>query len=134
VPAIYVEHGGGSTFNPVALNDMVDGCINVARHLKMLDGDVRQWTPKLFAEDPRSQSGHLQVQNAATIDGLFKADVRLGDVVARDGVLGNLQSPITGEIALVRAATGGTIVMLRQIAAVRVGDALAAVIESEIRS
>lgn len=130
VPAIYVEHGGGSTFSPRAVADIVDGCLNVARSLGMLpDPAAAPRAEPVVVEDARAGSGHLQVQNASPIDGLFESRVALGDRVARGACLGTVASPLTGERRDVRADGDGIVFMLRLLTAVRAGDALAAIVD-----
>lgn len=128
VPAIYIEHGGGSTFRSDAVGEIVDGCIDVMRLLRMLPGSLTE-RPTTVVEDARAGSGHLQVQNASPIDGLFESRVALGERVARGDVFGTVTSPLTGECRDVRADGDGLTFMLRVVAAVHAGDALAVFVD-----
>ena len=130
VPAVYVEIGGGSTFDSKAVDAMVEGCMRVARAIGMLGASNDARTSPCVVEDNRPASGHLQVQNAAPMAGLFIACVELGDQVIAGTVIGEIHSPITAERATVRSDSAGAVFMLREVAAVKAGDALAAIVDT----
>lgn len=133
VPAIYVEHGGGAEFNSSAVTDLVEGCLNVMAQLEMIDRVVAP-IPRVkdVVEDPRDQSGHLQVNYPSPLDGVFAPSVAIGARIERGKPLGRVCNPVTTQSATITAEESGLVVMLRASARVRVSDALATIVAAAV--
>lgn len=128
VPAIYAEYGGGGGWNTGAIAAYVDGCLNVARWLNMIDGPPAESHIQYLVEDNRDQSGHLQIQHPSPADGVFQPKVSLGQVVRRGQPIG-VVTDIWGERPLeVPAAEDGAMLFLRVPPAVAVGDSLGGIL------
>jgi predicted deacylase len=129
VPAIYVEFGGGGGFNPDAVRDMVEGCLNVMTECKMLD---RQTPPpsrvRHVTETPGEQTGYLQINYPSPLEGLFEPLVAPGDGIRKGTTLGRVFDPRSDTVELITAQDTGLVVMLRADPRVRVKDALATII------
>jgi predicted deacylase len=128
VPAIYVEHGGGTAFNASAVTDLTDGCLNVMTDLEMISRaapESRIWST---VEDRSEHSGHLQINYPSPIDGVFEPEVNLGRWMQRGDVIGRLSDPKTGQTVGIHAEETGMVVMLRAAPRVRRDDALAAIV------
>jgi predicted deacylase len=138
VPAIYVENGGGGTCDPLRVEQNVQGCLNVAQALGMLDGDAAE-SPlragesplpagespvRYFVEDDRDESGHLQVQCQAPCAGYFEPLVALGQTVERGQVIGQIVDPLGDRPEAIRAYETGIVLLLRSFPSVRPGDPL----------
>ena len=64
VPAIYTEFGGGVDFSPHVVYAYVEGCLNVAAELGMIDRDRPASAVKYVVEDDRDDGGDLQITDA----------------------------------------------------------------------
>jgi predicted deacylase len=130
VPAIYVEHGGGTAFDPAAVADLIDGCLNVMADVGMIDRPGPPSRILTTVEDPRENSGHLQINYPSPMDGIFEPAVTAGQWVEKGEVLGRVTDPLTGNVMNVPAENAGLLVMLRAAPRVHVNEALAAVVEA----
>jgi predicted deacylase len=128
VPAIYVEHGGGGGCDARGVEDCVVGCLQVCRALGMYDEPAASGRVRYVVEDDRDESGHLQAQYPADKAGYFEPAVELGDIVAPGQVLGRILGPLGEACEVIAASSGGVVLMLRMVPAVRPGDALAALL------
>lgn len=128
IPAIYVEHGGGGTFEGDAVNAMVAGCLRVMRSLNMLEGvaDAPSSASQIVIEDPRDSSGVLQVQHPAPVSGWFEPAVTPGQRVCQGDLIGRIHGVLGEPLAEARAHERGVVAMLRAWRSVERGDALAA--------
>jgi predicted deacylase len=129
VPAIYVEYGGGSVFNPEIVEAYVQGCINVAGNLQVIDKALPASRVERRVEDARPDSGYLQICHPAPLEGVFQLHARVGQQVQRGDLLGFITDPLSGDCCDVRAEFSGMVLMLRVAPRVHVGDGLAVVIE-----
>lgn len=128
VPAIYVENGGGGTCDPARVEQNVQGCLNVARLLGLLDGPATTGDIRYFVEDDRDRSGHLQVQSQAPIAGYFQPDIDLGQVVQRGQTIGHIVDSLGDNRVAVLAYDTGTVLFLRTFPSVQPGDPLLALL------
>jgi predicted deacylase len=127
-PAIYVENGGGATFDPAGVDLNVFGCRQVLRSLGMLDEPVETRPVRYFVEDDRDHSGHLQRQHPSPAAGFFVSAVTLGEVVTPGQVIGHVTNHLGDECHEVVAADAGVVNFLRVFPSVQAGDALMALL------
>jgi predicted deacylase len=128
IPAIYVEHGGGGGFRKFVVSEYVQGCLNVLALLGFIRGAAIARAVEYEVEDYRDQSGHLQVMLPAESEGLFEAEVHLGDFVKKGQPIGSLYDPVGGEHLPVCADQDGMVFMLRAVPSVLKGDSLGGVL------
>ena len=129
VPAIYVEYGGGNVFNPEIPESYVQGCLNVASNLQMIDNAIPASCVERRVEDARPESGYLQIRHPARRDGVFQRHSAVGQQVQRGELLGVVMDPLSGDRCDVRAECSGMVLMLRIASRVHLGDGLAVVLE-----
>lgn len=128
VPAIYTEYGGGGGFKPKAVEAYVEGCLNVAAYLNMMDHHASEHHADYLVEDDRDRSGHLQAQHPAPVAGFFEPRVKLGDTVRRGELWGEVVDQLGEERTPVLAQEDGVVLFLRAVPAVNVGDALGGIL------
>lgn len=128
VPAIYAEYGGSAVCRVDGVNAYVDGCLNVAAHLDMLDRELPPSVVRYTVEDDRDESGYLQVQHPAPCDGYFEAAVELNQTVERGQTLGHVVDALGERREPVAAHDAGIVLMLRTFPSVTAGDALVALL------
>lgn len=131
VPAIYAEWGGGSGCDPEAVEGYATGCLSVMSELGMLNISVEQKPTLHHIEDDRKDSGHLQLQNHATVSGFFEPSVQLMDQVQTGDVLGSICSVTGEEVTSVIASQTGVILGLRTLPYVEKDEWLAVILETE---
>jgi predicted deacylase len=131
VPAIYTETGGGGGCDPEYVDACVEGCMSVMAELGMIDRPRAESHIEHSVEDPRDQSGHLQIQHPSLCEGFFEPEVKLGDAVAVGQRLGAVSDTLGGRKEPVFAQQAGIILMLRWTRRVNAGDALAAILPSD---
>lgn len=129
IPAIYCEYLGSARCDPEGVRAYVDGCLNVMAELGML---IRK--PPLsrighVVEDPRDNSGHLQVCNPSPVDGYFEPRIELGDFVPAGGSLGTVTDVAGIQRHEMRAAAPGIVILLRTFPRVLKGESVAVVME-----
>jgi predicted deacylase len=128
VPAIYVEAGGGERFETAAVDLCVNGCLNVAGALGLLDQPPPAVKVEHVIEDPRVASGHLQVMHSAPASGFFEPAVELGERVVAGQLWGRVLDPFGTTIGEVSAAESGLALFLRAVAAVSAGESTGGVL------
>jgi predicted deacylase len=128
VPAIYVENGGGGSCDPDRVAACVEGCLNVAGCLGMLDRPACESEVRYVVEDDRDESGHLQRQHPAPSAGYFQSAVQLGKIVERGQPLGHVLDPLGEQSTVVTAYDGGIVLFLRTFPSVQAGDPLVALL------
>jgi len=128
VPAIYCETTGMGGCRDPDVAAYVRGLRRLMVHLGMVPGRVRPPPRQRFVEDPRPESGHLQVKNVTPVDGLFHPAVDLNDRVAQGDVLGTVSDLFGRVLFESRSDTSGLVILVRHLPRVAAGDALAAVI------
>lgn len=132
VPAIYGEYLGGGSCDPKGVIAYIDGCFNVMAEFKMLPDQAR---PELLGddhcvEDPRPQSGHMQICHPCPTDGYFESAVELGDRIETGARLGKIYPSDGGDPIDVIANDSGRIIVLRTCCSVKVDDALAVILDN----
>jgi predicted deacylase len=128
VPAIYVEYGGGDGFNPDIVEAYVQGCVNVAANLQMIDATPPENRVERRMEDARPDSGYLQIRHPAPMEGVFQRLSLVGQQVQRGDLLGVVLDPLSGENCEVHAECSGMMLMLRAAPRVHAGEGLAVVL------
>ncbi len=124
IPAIYVENGGGSTYELKRVEENVRGCRAVARVLGMLDEPAAADQVRYFVEDDRDHSGHLQRQHPAPVAGFFEPCVVLGDIVQAGQTIGRMIDTLGDQVTEIKSEREGTVLFLRVFPSVQQGDAL----------
>jgi predicted deacylase len=128
IPAIYVEASGGCEFNSAAVESCVEGCLNVAAMLDMIDRQKAATCVKHVVEDDREGSGHLQVQHPAPMAGFFEPLVQLGDSIRKNQPLGKVLDPFGEPLCEVRADENGIVLFLRAVRGVSAGESLGGIL------
>ncbi len=130
VPAIYVEHGGGGTYDPAKVADLVAGCANVMAELGMLAHHPHPASRVgHVVEDDREHSGHLQINHPSPSAGFFEPAVALGQMIEAGEPLGEVID-LLGEAPVSAVAShSGIVAVLRSFRSVNAGDSLATIVE-----
>jgi predicted deacylase len=128
VPAIYAEYLGSGLCNVEGVGAYVNGCLNVMRLLKMIDGAVSPCRVELAVEDPRPDSGHMQVCNPAPVTGFFEPAVKLGQHVDSGARLGTVSDATTTHE--IRSQQTGIVLVLRTFSRVMKGESVGVVLET----
>ncbi len=128
VPAIYVEAGGGTVLDPQAVDWCIEGCLNVASSLGLVDRPAPPSRVLHVVEDDRPASGYLQVQHPAPAAGFFEPAAGLGDSVERGGMLGRIVDPFGELLAQVPACESGIVLFQRAVPSVQMGDSIGGVL------
>jgi predicted deacylase len=128
VPAIYVEHGGGTQFDLAAVRDLVNGCLNVMADVGMIDFPRPASNILTLVEDPRENSGHLQINYPSPLDGIFEPAAIPGQWMEKGESIGRVTDPLTGHAVDIPAEQSGLLVMLRAAPRVPKNEALAAIV------
>lgn len=128
VPAIYAEHGGGTGFDPTAVEDYRRGCLNVMRSLGIIESAPLASAVVHRVEDGRPESGHLQICHPAPVDGVFMASVDLGQRVQQHEQIGRVFDPVGNDTVPVLAALNGIVLMLHVAPRVQKGTGLAVIL------
>jgi predicted deacylase len=120
VPSLYTEARGGGYADPDDVACFADGVCNVMQHLGMIENapGPRPMSHHLFGD------GNLDVVTAAPVAGFFRAAVNLLQEVEPGQLLGTICDPFGRPQAEVQADIAGTVIMLRRIHRVHVGDGL----------
>lgn len=126
IPAIYVEYGGGTGIRTKAILDYNGGVLNVLRYLNMLKDPVNNLAvcDKYWIEDHRQDSGFLQGKMPSPADGIFVANVKIGDKVKAGELFGKLIESFSGKQVDLYADIDGLVFLLRTMVKVKPGDAL----------
>jgi predicted deacylase len=130
VPAVYLEYGGGTDIREVVVETYFEGCMNLLRMLNMLDGEVSNLPldERYWVEDPRINSGYLQGMMPSPADGIFQAEIAIGDQVAAGQCWGTIHDPVTGASTKVLVDIDGLAFLKRNLVKVKAGDALGGIL------
>jgi len=132
VPAIYVEAGGGERFDDSAVDLCVDGCLNVAGELGFIGHPLPTSAVEHVVEDPRDNSGYLQIMHPAPAAGFFEPAVSLSERVSAGQVWGRVVDPFGVAVGEVRAAESGLALFLRAVPAVSKGESTGGVLPLDL--
>lgn len=126
VPAIYVEYGGGTGIRTKVIQEYKTGVLNVLRYLDMLKNPTTIQTEcdKYWIEDYRQDSGYLQGKMPSPVDGIFVAEVKIGEMIKAGELFGKVIDSISGKQVDLHADIDGLVFLLRTMVKVKQGDAL----------
>lgn len=134
VPAIYVEYLGAHReqseipgFGPG--HPLVTGCLNVLRHLRMLDGSIEE-KEQTTVEDWRSGSGHMQECCPAPASGFLRFRKALGDHIEAGDLVAEIDPGAGHPTHEVVSRQRGTVIVLREYPRINQGDAVVVVAEN----
>ena len=130
VPALYAEVNGAGACQEEDVARYQFGVLQLMRFLGILSEPPEPFVPKEIVEDPRENSGSLQIQNRAPVGGFFLPRTRLGDAVEQNAVLGEILKPTGQSAYTVRSTTAGRVVFLRTFPRVKPGDPLLMVMQA----
>ncbi|WP_414618126.1 succinylglutamate desuccinylase/aspartoacylase family protein [Dyadobacter sp. 32] len=133
VPAIYLEYGGGTGVRTQVAEAYKHGFINMLKSLGMVDGPVLEQSAaeRFWVEDSRPDSGFLQGKMPSPADGIFVAEVTLGEQVRAGQRWGKIINPLTGDSVEVVADISGIAFLQRVLVKVNKGDALGGILPIE---
>jgi predicted deacylase len=126
IPAIYVEFGGGTGIRNNVIEVYKEGVINVLSFLNMLrDSYVKPFAKEQYRiEDHRQDSGFLQGKMPSPADGIFVAEVKIGDRIKAGELFGKVIGFPSGKQFNLYADIDGLVFLLRTMVKVQIGDAL----------
>ena len=134
VPALYLEFGGGSGYRNTVVGDYVKAVKRILCYLGMLHFQtvIPQSTGAYWLEDHRPDSGYLQTMMPSPIDGIFSAQVDVGDFIDQDHLLGRVTDPLKNQTIDIKAPQDGMVFLLRTLVGVKKGDALGGILPVKI--
>ncbi len=132
VPAIYTEYLGGSQSDPAGVEAYVQGCLNVMGSLAMIEYEQPSSNVCHVVEDPRENSGHMQICHPAPMTGYFEPAVNLGDQINQGMLLGTISDPGGGKQETILAEKTGLVIVLKTFPRVLEGEALAVIMETDL--
>ncbi len=130
IPAVYLEYGGGTGFRAGVAEAYRAGFINLLRYLGMADGapSAIPASERYWVEDSRKDSGYLQGKMRSPAAGIFMAEARIGDRVAKGRRWGVVRDVASGRDVEVLADCDGLAFLLRNLIRVEAGDALGGIL------
>ena len=129
VPAIYVEYGGGNAVKKNIVTAYINGVLNVLDSLNMLKEHTAAVNQvKYEIDDYTPNNGHLQAKMPATAEGIFIAEVILGQPVQKGKLWGTILDCTDGVHKEVFADEDGIVLFLRDAAYVKTGDSLGGIL------
>jgi predicted deacylase len=131
VPAIYAEYLGGAACDRRGVAALVRGCRNVLAELKLTDQPDPLPVEPLVVEDPRSNSGFMQINHPAPCEGFFEPARRLGQQVRQGDLLGTITDLLGQRREPVAAAQTGCLIVLHAFARVTPGECLGVILETD---
>jgi predicted deacylase len=131
VPAIYTEYLGSASCCEEGVVAYVDGCLNVMADLEMLDHGAADDQVERIVEDPRPDSGHMQVCNPSPMTGYFEPAVSLGDAVKVGDPLGTVFNAVGSDRRTIAATQSGIVLVLRTFPRVHEGESVGVILETQ---
>ncbi len=116
-PSFTAEAGHAGTVEPDDVNALVNGSLNVMRHLKMLPGTARPVEQPVWVEKILSI--------ASEQNGIFYPVVRRGTFVEKGMKIGYVTDHVGRVIAEAHAPDAGIIMFIRAVPSLKKGDTLA---------
>ncbi len=130
VPAIYAEYHGSGLCDSEGVDAYFHGCLNIMRLLKMIDLPAPTCRIELAIEDPRPDSGHMQICNPSPITGFFEPAVKLGQSVGAGDLLGTVTDSTGNTAHEVHSQLAGIVLVLRTCSRVAEGESVGVVLET----
>lgn len=130
VAAIYAEYQGGGACDPRGVAAYVDGSLNVMRLLGMIDGELPVSQVERTVEDPRPDSGHMQICNPAPIGGFFEPAVELGAPIRASDLIGTVCDPLGDSSRAIHSTQTGLVLVLRCLSRVGQGESVGVILEN----
>lgn len=131
IPSIYCEYGGAAICQSNGIAAYVTGCLNVLAEFKLIAPRTSDNVVKYIVEDHREGSGHLQVCNPSPVNGLFEAEVKLGEVIEKGALLGRVLKLSDRTKHEMRSPHSGVVLMLRTFPRVKAGESVGVVLKLE---
>ncbi|WP_276346836.1 M14 family metallopeptidase [Daejeonella sp. JGW-45] len=130
IPAIYLEFGGGTGFRMQVVNAYKTGFMRLLNYLNMLNGPAGSdsFVDKYWIEDHRQDSGYLQGKMPSPVDGIFVAEVKIGDKIKAGELFGKVVESFSGKQIDMYADIDGLVFLLRAMVKVKPGDALGGIL------
>jgi len=130
VPAIYAEWMGAGVCDERGVQACFDGCLNVMTMLGIISRP--QSAPGVLheIEDPRENSGHLQLNYPSPATGFFETSVKLGDEVCPGDLIGSVCDALGESRVEIVSTQTGIVLCLRAFSRVLEGDCLAVILEA----
>ena len=132
VPAIYTEYLGGGQSDPAGVEAYVQGCLNVMGSLAMIEHQQPPSNVCHVVEDPRENSGHMQICHPAPMTGYFEPAVNLGDQINQGMLLGTISDPGGERQETMLAEKTGLVIVLKTFPRVVEDEALAVILETDL--
>jgi predicted deacylase len=129
VPAIYAEYFGCGLCNPQGVIDYFNGCLNVMGELGMIHRVPPPTRVERVVEDPRPDSGHLQICNPAPMTGYFESAVELGQPIRAGDLIGRISDPLGKEVQEIESTQTGIVILLATFPRVLKGNTVAVILE-----
>lgn len=118
-PTLVVEMGVGMRITKEYGNQLVDGILNVMKEIGIWTGETAEVKKPIVSSD--RAVGYLN----ASVPGIFVPKVQIGDIVEEGDVLGEILSPLHGEVAeTVKAPIAGLVFTRREYPVVYEGSLL----------
>ena len=130
VPALYSEWLGGGSCDLEGAQLEVEGCLNVMGEVGMIDRVQPPSLVKHVVEDPRPQSGYMQANYPAPMDGFFEPAVELEQSIKAGDPLGVVSDHLGEQTETVLSTQTGFVLTLRAFSRVHKDDCLAVVVEN----
>jgi len=132
VPAIYAEYRGSGLCDAEGVRAYEDGCVNIMRLLGMIDGAVPACRVELTVEDPRPDSGHMQVCNPSPMTGFFEPAVELGSRIESGDQIGTVTDLLGDTSREIRAQQTGIVLVLRSFSRILEGESVGVILETAV--
>ncbi|CAG5018556.1 N-alpha-acetyl-L-2,4-diaminobutyric acid deacetylase [Dyadobacter sp. CECT 9275] len=133
VPAIYLEYGGGTGIRGKVTEAYKSGFLNLLASLGMVEAQsvTEPLENRFWVEDYRYNSGYLQGKMPSPADGIFIAEVTLGEMVEKGQRWGKIVDVLEGTVVEVFADMAGLAFLQRALVKVKKGDALGGILPIE---
>jgi predicted deacylase len=128
IPAIYAECRGGLHAKTSTIKLYEEGCLNVMKHLNMLNASFNMENPVIWLEDYTPGQGHLQTKLPAPDNGIFVPALHLGEKVKKGTELGYIINPVMNKKTKIIIEEEGILFMLRISSRVSMGESLGGVL------
>lgn len=119
IPAITAESGGRGRIEEASISFLVNGITRVMKYMKMVGGSIGR------KPEQKVITSYCSVK--PKFGGIFIPNVKLGNLVSEDDMLGEVKTLWGDTIEKVTAPSSGVVVLLRTYVVVNSGDYLMAI-------